>query len=124
MEEIVPDLRNRTSEELRRRANANADVNTATKQSGAVGVDESRRKRSRWFRWGERHDDAVVADNPSAAAVAAAGEDQEVLPAITTESSRLRGWVLLDYYGSHPGLVPLLIECNYRARRSGEEGWP
>ncbi|KAH6919147.1 PLC-like phosphodiesterase [Coprinopsis sp. MPI-PUGE-AT-0042] len=122
MEEIVPDLKDRTPEELRRRANANADVNTATKQSGAVGVEESRRKRLRWFRWGARNDYATVTEAPIVAAPSA--EVQEVLPAITTESSRLRGWVLLDYYASEPGLVPLLIECNYRARRSGEEGWP
>lgn len=38
---------------------------------------------------------------------------------------RLRGWVFMDYF-NHPenqGLVPLLVECNYRGRVAGEEGW-
>ncbi|KAH0584472.1 hypothetical protein H2248_010008 [Termitomyces sp. 'cryptogamus'] len=39
-------------------------------------------------------------------------------------SRRIRGWVLLDFY-DEPGsaLTPLLVECNYRGRRKGEEGW-
>jgi len=39
---------------------------------------------------------------------------------------RLRGWCLMDFY-LHPaelGLVSLLVECNYRGRQAGEEGWP
>ncbi|KAG6813343.1 hypothetical protein H0H92_011891 [Tricholoma furcatifolium] len=39
-------------------------------------------------------------------------------------SQRIRGWVLLDFYDEPDcALVPLLIECNYRGRRQGEEGW-
>ncbi|KAF9501175.1 PLC-like phosphodiesterase [Pleurotus eryngii] len=36
----------------------------------------------------------------------------------------IRGWVFMDYY-SEPehAVVPLLVECNYRGRREGEEGW-
>ena len=40
------------------------------------------------------------------------------------DGPRIRGWVFLDFYSSpDPGLVPLLVECNYRGRHSGEEGW-
>lgn len=38
---------------------------------------------------------------------------------------RVRGWVLMDFY-TYPedkGVVPLLIELNFRGRRRGEEGW-
>ncbi|KAF9009474.1 PLC-like phosphodiesterase [Cyathus striatus] len=41
------------------------------------------------------------------------------------EEPRVRGWALMDYF-NHPengGLVPLLVECNFRGRRPGEEGW-
>ena len=39
---------------------------------------------------------------------------------------RIRGWALLDFYRDPEdnAIVPLLVECNYRGRRSGEEGWP
>lgn len=39
---------------------------------------------------------------------------------------RIRGWALLDFYRDPEdnAVVPLLVECNYRGRRSGEEGWP
>ena len=38
---------------------------------------------------------------------------------------RIRGWALLDFYRDPEdnAIVPLLVECNYRGRRSGEEGW-
>ncbi|KAG8831483.1 hypothetical protein FRC17_003102 [Serendipita sp. 399] len=38
---------------------------------------------------------------------------------------RLRGWVLMDFLlDPHElGIVPLLIECNWRGRVHGEEGW-
>lgn len=38
---------------------------------------------------------------------------------------RLRGWALLDFYDDpEPSIVPLLVECNFWGRVSGEEGWP
>jgi 1-phosphatidylinositol phosphodiesterase len=39
---------------------------------------------------------------------------------------RIRGWVFMDYFDEpdHNGVIPLLIECNFRGRVSGEEGWP
>ncbi|KAG6864559.1 hypothetical protein C0991_008672, partial [Blastosporella zonata] len=42
----------------------------------------------------------------------------------TADGPRVRGWVMLDYY-DHPdnALTPLLVECNYRGRQKGEEGW-
>jgi 1-phosphatidylinositol phosphodiesterase len=40
------------------------------------------------------------------------------------DGPRVRGWVLLDFFAEpEAGLVPLLIECNFRGRRLGEEGW-
>ena len=41
------------------------------------------------------------------------------------EELRLRGWALMDYFIEPEGgnLVPLLVECNYRGRKVGEEGW-
>lgn len=38
---------------------------------------------------------------------------------------RIRGWTFLDYYSEPEGedLVPLLVECNFRGRKPGEEGW-
>ena len=42
-----------------------------------------------------------------------------------SEEPRIRGWTFLDYYLEPEGgnLVPLLVECNYRGRKEGEEGW-
>lgn len=39
---------------------------------------------------------------------------------------KIRGWALLDFYRDPEknSVVPLLIECNYRGRKSGQEGWP
>ncbi|KAF8968324.1 PLC-like phosphodiesterase [Flammula alnicola] len=41
------------------------------------------------------------------------------------EEPRIRGWNFLDYYSEPEGgdLVPLLVECNFRGRKIGEEGW-
>jgi 1-phosphatidylinositol phosphodiesterase len=41
------------------------------------------------------------------------------------EGPRIRGWALLDFYEDplEQGVVPLLVECNFRWRKSGEEGW-
>ncbi|PPR00050.1 hypothetical protein CVT24_009006 [Panaeolus cyanescens] len=39
---------------------------------------------------------------------------------------RIRGWTFLDYYSQPEGaeeLVSLLVECNFKGRKSGEEGW-
>ncbi|EGN96244.1 hypothetical protein SERLA73DRAFT_76223 [Serpula lacrymans var. lacrymans S7.3] len=39
---------------------------------------------------------------------------------------RIRGWTFMDFYEDPivAGVMPLLIECNFRGRRSGQEGWP
>ncbi|KAF8162837.1 PLC-like phosphodiesterase [Crassisporium funariophilum] len=44
---------------------------------------------------------------------------------VVAEEPRIRGWTFLDYYAEPEGgdLVPLLVECNFRGRRTGEEGW-
>jgi len=41
------------------------------------------------------------------------------------EEPRIRGWTFLDYYAEPKGgdIIPLLVECNYRGRKVGEEGW-
>ncbi|KII89292.1 hypothetical protein PLICRDRAFT_40956 [Plicaturopsis crispa FD-325 SS-3] len=36
---------------------------------------------------------------------------------------RIRGWALMDYCGEPEGLLALLVECNFRGRVRGEEGW-
>ncbi|KAK0502687.1 PLC-like phosphodiesterase [Armillaria luteobubalina] len=37
---------------------------------------------------------------------------------------RLRGWALMDFYSDpEHALAELLVECNYRGCRAGEEGW-
>ncbi|KIM30164.1 hypothetical protein M408DRAFT_328255 [Serendipita vermifera MAFF 305830] len=38
---------------------------------------------------------------------------------------RLRGWVLIDFIRDpyDLGIIPLLVECNWRGRVDGEEGW-
>ncbi|PSR71198.1 hypothetical protein EW026_g5122 [Hermanssonia centrifuga] len=38
---------------------------------------------------------------------------------------RIRGWALMDFYEDpESAVVPLLVECNFRGRVKGEEGWP
>ncbi|OJA07601.1 hypothetical protein AZE42_06270 [Rhizopogon vesiculosus] len=36
---------------------------------------------------------------------------------------QIRGWALLDFYEDPLGIVPLFVECNFRGRKNGEEGW-
>ena len=53
------------------------------------------------------------------------GTEKRSPQTLLEEEPRIRGWTFLDYY-SEPGvgnIVPLLIECNYRGRKKGEEGW-
>ncbi|KAG6334884.1 hypothetical protein ID866_4208 [Astraeus odoratus] len=40
-----------------------------------------------------------------------------------TAGPRVRGWALMDFFQDPAGLVPLFIECNFRGRKAGEEGW-
>lgn len=41
-----------------------------------------------------------------------------------SKEPRIRGWALMDFYEDpEKALVPLLIECNFRGRVKGEEGW-
>lgn len=43
---------------------------------------------------------------------------------VDSQGPRIRGWALMDYYDDPAAaLVPLLVECNFRGRRKGEEGW-
>lgn len=42
----------------------------------------------------------------------------------TSANVRIRGWAMLDFYSEPESVVPLLVECNFRGRISGEEGWP
>ena len=48
-----------------------------------------------------------------------------LLPSVEGEEPRLRGWTLLDFYSESEigNIVALLVECNYRGRKEGEEGW-
>lgn len=41
------------------------------------------------------------------------------------DEPRIRGWAFMDYYEepTESGVIPLLVECNFRGRRNGEEGW-
>jgi 1-phosphatidylinositol phosphodiesterase len=43
----------------------------------------------------------------------------------TSQEPRIRGWAFLDYYAEPSGIevVPLLVECNFLGRKTGEEGW-
>ncbi|KAI0694163.1 PLC-like phosphodiesterase [Cerioporus squamosus] len=36
---------------------------------------------------------------------------------------RIRGWAFMDFFSEPGNVVPLLVECNFRGRKSGEEGW-
>jgi 1-phosphatidylinositol phosphodiesterase len=43
---------------------------------------------------------------------------------LSLSEHRLRGWVLMDFYDRpEHDLVELLVECNFRGRQPGEEGW-
>ncbi|KXN82630.1 1-phosphatidylinositol phosphodiesterase [Leucoagaricus sp. SymC.cos] len=51
-------------------------------------------------------------------------EKDDRMISLEAPEPRIRGWVLLDYFDEPSGLVPLLVECNFRGRRPGDEGWP
>ena len=42
------------------------------------------------------------------------------------DQPRVRGWTLMDFYQDPEdnAVVPLLVECNFRGRVGGQEGWP
>ena len=52
-------------------------------------------------------------------------KDAQALAAANQSEPRIRGFALLDYYSEPEGgyIVPLLVECNFRGRKDGEEGW-
>lgn len=56
---------------------------------------------------------------------AAVNLDQEKVPRSVDQEPRIRGWSFLDYYSEPEDgqVVPLLVECNFLGRKSGEEGW-
>lgn len=41
------------------------------------------------------------------------------------QEPRIRGWTFMDFYEDpiESAVVPLLVECNFRGRKIGEEGW-
>ena len=51
--------------------------------------------------------------------------EKRLPPSTVSEEPRIRGWTFLDYYSDSEvgNIVPLLVECNYRGRKEGEEGW-
>ncbi|EIW85462.1 PLC-like phosphodiesterase [Coniophora puteana RWD-64-598 SS2] len=52
--------------------------------------------------------------------------DNEKTEKFTESQPRIRGWAMLDFFNEpvNPGLIQMFIECNFRGRTSGEEGWP
>ena len=50
------------------------------------------------------------------------GEEGEK-DAAGTDDVRIRGWAFMDFFSEPEDVVPLLVECNFRGRKSGEEGW-
>jgi 1-phosphatidylinositol phosphodiesterase len=66
-----------------------------------------------------------LAGGPDAAEQGEALDAEKRSSQTVSEEPRLRGWTLLDYYSESQvgNIVPLLVECNYRGRKEGEEGW-
>lgn len=64
-------------------------------------------------------------DDPLGCTCTLSKADDARLAACTDAGPRIRGWVLMDYYEDpiDAGVVPLFMECNFRGRRGGEEGW-
>ncbi|CAL1703413.1 unnamed protein product [Somion occarium] len=54
----------------------------------------------------------------------AGGENDSEKPYMNP-GPRIRGWAFMDFYTDPQdnSVIPLLIECNYRGRIRGEEGW-
>jgi 1-phosphatidylinositol phosphodiesterase len=44
-----------------------------------------------------------------------------LLDRLAVEESRVRGWAMMDFCDEE--VVRLLVECNFRWRKQGEEGW-
>lgn len=52
------------------------------------------------------------------------GSNARALRGKADRPQRVRGWALMDFYEDpEKAVVPLLIECNFRGRVRGEEGW-
>lgn len=104
------------------------DILTGTEEKRTQSVKAVHR-RPRWLR--KHHEglepipsDANLSLNVGEKGMQEFKEDMTRLP-VDAEEPRLRGWALMDYFVEPEGgnLVPLLVECNYRGRKVGEEGW-
>lgn len=51
-------------------------------------------------------------------------EKNEIDSGANYREPRIRGWVFMDFYEEpDDAIVPLLVECNFRGRLPGQEGW-
>jgi 1-phosphatidylinositol phosphodiesterase len=103
------------------------DVLTGTEEKRIQNV-KAKRRRPRWLR--EHHEglEPIPSEVNLSVDVGEKGMqefEQDVTRSLDAEETRLRGWALMDYFTEPEGgnLVPLLVECNYRGRKVGEEGW-
>lgn len=83
-----------------------------------LGVEGVNRKLGGWLL------DKLGGNAAAASASKSDGVDEKQRE-IVAEDPRIRGWTFLDYYSEPAGgdLIPLLVECNFRGRKLGEEGW-
>ncbi|KAL1714147.1 PLC-like phosphodiesterase [Schizophyllum commune] len=70
---------------------------------------------------GDDHSDEEFEEKPPKKPVTA---EEEMYVVNVNAEPRIRGWAFTDYYARpEASLVALMIECNYRGRKEGEEGW-
>ena len=126
LEELVPDLKAaspiKAAGAPETVENGYGAVKQKSERPAEVGAAKTSAKgRGQGLRWlrGKHGKDESKAD---LIAVQEQSAEEAQLP--MSRATRLRGWVLLDYYASEAALIPLLVEFNYHGRNSGEEGWP
>jgi 1-phosphatidylinositol phosphodiesterase len=127
LEELVPELKSFSPIKSAAAPKSPENGYGAVKQSSSQdkqgvlmeeSADEKRAARLRWLR-------PQIKRNESRSHLLRPTELEDgQAQAPLASPTRLRGWVLLDFYSSEKDLLPLLVEFNWQGRKSGEEGWP
>lgn len=93
-----------------------------------LGVEGVNSRAGRWLldQLGDDTDTTIAPLSKSESEVTLVGDEKRYKSQPNgRREPRLRGWVLMDFalYPYELGLIPLLVECNWRGRVKGEEGW-
>jgi 1-phosphatidylinositol phosphodiesterase len=121
LEELVPDLK--THSPIKSADVPDSVENGQGELKQGKGANERQKEREKGLMW-FRPKNSRMDSKSELLASEESGKPEAQAADLLSDSNRLRGWALMDYFVEERGLVPLLVEFNYQGRKSGEEGWP